>query len=63
MTFLQARKTTTKLMELYYEGELDATRLIQNLVNWMSEDEVKQFMEANYPEMVDGDFEEDDDEE
>ena len=45
--YTEARKNTTLLMEMVCDGEVDRKSLIQNLLNWMSEDEVTEFMENN----------------
>ena len=42
-----ARKYTNKVLELLEGETLDAKELSRNLLAWMSEDDVKQFVEAN----------------
>lgn len=60
------RKYTNKLVELLEEGALDSKELAKNLLSWMSEADVEQFVEANdYPqvsEAFESDESEDDDE-
>lgn len=41
------RKYTTKLLEMVAEGDVDPERLILNLVNFMSERDVKEFCLTN----------------
>ena len=38
-----SRKYTRKLLDMVDEGIIDQEKLIQNLLNWMSESDVKQF--------------------
>ena len=41
------RQYTTKLLEMVAEGDVDPERLILNLVNFMSEQDVKEFCLTN----------------
>lgn len=50
------REYTKKLLDLVDEGVVDKDALILNLLNWMSEDFVKEFYEQYY----ESDDEEDD---
>ena len=50
------REYTKKLLDLIDEGVVDKDALILNLLNWMSEDFVKEFYEQYY----ESDDEEDD---
>jgi len=52
------REYTKKLLDLIDEGVVDKDTLILNLLNWMSEDFVKEFYEQYY----ESDFDEDEDE-
>ncbi len=54
-----ARAYTCRVLELLDEGMLDKDNLIQDLLGWMSEDDVKQFCERNLQDL----FEDEDDEE
>jgi len=47
MNQANAREYTIKLLEMVAEGEVDAERLIRNLVNYMSEADVKDFCIQN----------------
>ncbi len=51
------REYTKKLLDLIDEGVVDKDALILNLLNWMSEDFVKEFYEQYY------EFDEDEEEE
>ena len=51
------RTYTKKLLDLIDEGIVDKNALILNLLNWMSEDFVKEFYEQYY------EFDEDEEEE
>jgi hypothetical protein len=53
----EPRKNTNKIMGYVKEGIFDCENLIRDLLNYMSEAEVTEFMESNGYE-----FEEDDDE-
>lgn len=61
-----SRKYTNKVLELLEEGALDSKELAKNLLSWMSEADVEQFIEANdYPqvsEAFESDESEDEDE-
>jgi hypothetical protein len=52
------RTYTKKLLDLIDEGVVDKDTLILNLLNWMSEDFVKEFYEQYYSDL----YEEDEDE-
>ncbi len=41
------RKYTNKMIEMVDDGMVDKDNLIINLLGWLSESEVKEFMEAN----------------
>jgi hypothetical protein len=52
MTFLpndykNLRKYTNLTLELVDEGVFDAKDLLENALGWMSEDDVKKFLEVN----------------
>ena len=53
------RTYTKKLLDLIDEGVVDKDALILNLLNWMSEDFVKEFYEQYYEEEDEEDLEED----
>ena len=42
-----SRKNSTQLLALVEEGMLDKDRLITDLIGWLSEDEVREFCNAN----------------
>lgn len=42
-----SRPVTCKMLDLVDQGVFDKDDLIRNLLNWLSEDEVKQFARAN----------------
>jgi hypothetical protein len=44
----QPRAYTNALLEMVDEGVLDKDTLIQSLLGWMDEGEVKEFCNANY---------------
>ena len=48
MNQANARQYTIKLLEMVSEGEVDPENLIHNLVNFMSEAEVKEFCLTNH---------------
>ena len=52
------REYTTRLLEMVDEGLIDKESLIQDLLGWLSEDEVKEFAERN-DYIVDEDEEDD----
>ena len=55
-----SRRYTTELLEMVEQGMVDKDSLIQDLLGWMSEDEVEQFARRNdYIQSLD---EEDEDE-
>lgn len=64
MTYAEARPYTTKLLDMLDEGIVRKEFVIQDLLGWLSEEEVKQFMLRldyisdvdNYDEHMDGDF-------
>ncbi len=43
----RARAYTTRLLEMVDEGMIDKDNLIQDLLGWMSEDDVKDFARRN----------------
>lgn len=47
-----SREYTMRLMEAVEDGMVDKDQLIRDLVNWMSEGDVKEFVEANVPELI-----------
>lgn len=55
------RVYTIKLIDMVDDGFLDKGRLIRDLINWMSEDDIRDFMIAN--EYVDSEYEDDEYEE
>jgi hypothetical protein len=58
----RTREYTIRLLELVDEGAIDRDSLIQDLLGWMSEDEVRRFaLQSEY--LNDEDEEEDDEEE
>ena len=57
MMIHKAREYTVRLMEAVDDGMVDKDQLIRDLVNWMSEQDVKEFVEANVPELIDEDDE------
>ncbi len=56
----ETRKYTNKLLELIEEGILDKDNVIMAFCKYMSEDDVRDMMEAN--EMIDEEEEEDEEE-
>lgn len=54
----KAREYTVRLMEAVDDGMVDKDQLIRDLVNWMSEQDVKDFVEANVPELISDEDEE-----
>ncbi len=40
-------KYRDKIIEMHEEGLLDSQTLVRNLMGWLSEDEAKEFAEAN----------------
>lgn len=57
------REYTKKLLDLIDEGVVDKDALILNLLNWMSEDFVKEFYEQYYSDSDDEDDEDEEEEE
>ncbi len=49
------RTYTKKLLDLIDEGVVDKDTLILNLLNWMSEDYVKEFYEQYYSDVDEDD--------
>lgn len=47
----KTRECTIRLLELVDEGALDKDSLIQDLLGWMSEDDVREFCERNLSEL------------
>lgn len=47
------RKYTNKILEMYEQGQLSDYFLIQNLLSWMSEADVKEFFENTIVEVED----------
>lgn len=43
----RSRPYTTKLLDMVEQGVVDKDSLIQDLLGWMSEDEVKEFARRN----------------
>lgn len=43
----RSRKYTTALLDMVEQGVVDKDSLIQDLLGWMSEDEVKEFARRN----------------
>ena len=43
----QSRRYTTALLDMVEQGVVDKDSLIQDLLGWMSEDEVKEFARRN----------------
>jgi hypothetical protein len=41
------REYTDRLYEMLQDGLIDAESLVQDLLSWLSEDEVKEFAERN----------------
>jgi len=41
------REYTDRLYEMLQDGLIDAESLVQDLLGWLSEDEVKEFAERN----------------
>jgi len=64
MTYAEARPYTTKLLDMIDNDMISKEFVIQDLLGWLSEEEVKQFMIRldyisdvdNYDESMDGDF-------
>ena len=55
-----SRRYTTELLEMVEQGMIDKDSLIQDLLGWMSEDEVEQFARRNdYIQSLDEDEEDD----
>ncbi len=44
---MKIRQNTNKLIEMVEEGAINKDRLINDLLNWMSEADVTEFAEAN----------------
>jgi hypothetical protein len=42
----KARENTCKMLDMVDQGIIDKDTLIHNLLNWMSESEVTEFMES-----------------
>lgn len=58
-----AREYTNRMLEMVEEGYFDKDMLIRDLLSWMSEHEVREFVDANrFFADVDADIEEDVDE-
>ena len=55
---IDARKVSKEFLELVDQGIFDKDALIVNLVNWLSEDELKEFVEANEYMFLDDEEEE-----
>ena len=56
-----SRRYTTELLEMVEQGMVDKDSLIQDLLGWMSEDEVEQFARRNdYIQSLDEDEEDED---
>lgn len=47
----RSRKATCAVLDLVEQGALDRDILIRDLLNWMSESEVREFCERNLPEV------------
>lgn len=47
---IMTREYTTKLIELVEDGTIDPQSALENLVNWLSERDVKSFFEDEYSE-------------
>lgn len=45
---MKTRENTCKLLDMVEQGLINKDSLIHNLLNWMSEAEVTEFMERNY---------------
>lgn len=43
----RSRRYTTELLDMVDQGLIDKDSLIQDLLGWMSEEEVKQFARSN----------------
>lgn len=59
---IDTRKTrayTIRVLELMDEGVLDKDALIQDLLGWMSEQDVKEFCMANLRDVLEPDEDED----
>ena len=54
------REYANKLIEMVDDGIVDKGRLIRDLINWMSEDDIHDFMIAN--EYVDSEYEDENEE-
>ena len=48
---IMVREYTTKLIDLVEEGVIDSQTVLTNLVNWLSERDVKAFFEDEYSEL------------
>ena len=48
---IMTREYTTKLIDLVEEGVIDSQTVLTNLVNWLSERDVKAFFEDEYSEL------------
>lgn len=55
-----SRQYSNALSEMVDDGVVDKGRLIRDLINWMSEDDIRDFMIAN--EYVDSDYDDEDEE-
>jgi hypothetical protein len=47
---IMTREYTTKLIDLVEEGVIDSQTVLTNLINWLSERDVKAFFEDEYSE-------------
>ena len=58
----RSREYTCRILQLVDEGVLDKDALIQDLLGWMSEADVKAFCNANLRDVLEQDEDEEDDE-
>ena len=58
-----ARPNSNKLLQMVDDGLLDKDTLIRDLIGYMSDDDVKQFCDANDIELEEEDEEEDEEDE
>lgn len=48
----KSRAATNAVLDLVEQGALDKESLIRDLLNWMSEDEVREFCEKNLQDSI-----------